>query len=364
MVFKKPISAEFRLYVRFLHQEKGVSVAELKKRYPEVSLRSLYRHAKSKKKINETKETNSKKKRTGRPKKISPRDERQIIRTVYRLRKRPGPFSSKRVRLQSGVTHVVDRSVRRVMNKHGLFYLQARKKGLLSQKDRKCRKKFATHMLQKHNENFWKNKVSFYLDGKSFVHKTNPQDQGSVPRARIWRKRSEGLKPQCTTKGSKVGYGGRVVHMMVGISHQKGVIKCQQYEKMSGDYFATFIRKHFNSMFEASGKSERLFLQDGDPSQNSKKALNAMEEVGANLLKIPPRSPDVNPIENFFHLLDTQLKQDALDKGITKESFEKFALRVKKTALNFPSLTIDNIIESMHKRMKMIVMGNGQRLKY
>ena len=47
----------------------------------------------------------------------------------------------------------------------------------------------------------------------------------------------------------------------------------------------------------------RKVLIDGCPRQNSKKALKALEDVGALVFKIPPHSPDLNLIENFFALV-------------------------------------------------------------
>ena len=45
----------------------------------------------------------------------------------------------------------------------------------------------------------------------------------------------------------------------------------------------------------------KLFLQDGNPIQNSKKANRAFDAIGCKLFAIPARSPDVNPIENIFN---------------------------------------------------------------
>ena len=44
-----------------------------------------------------------------------------------------------------------------------------------------------------------------------------------------------------------------------------------------------------------------MFVQDGDPSQNSKAAKTALSKIGAVQFSIPPRSPDLNPIENVFN---------------------------------------------------------------
>lgn len=45
----------------------------------------------------------------------------------------------------------------------------------------------------------------------------------------------------------------------------------------------------------------KLFLQDGNPSQNTKKASVVLEQVGETILAIPLKSLDMNPIENAFN---------------------------------------------------------------
>ena len=113
------------------------------------------------------------------------------------------------------------------------------------------------------------------------MYKSNPLDQARAPHSRIWHKASEGLKQGCVAKGSKAGMGGKLVKMIVAISYNKGVIICEQYDKMCGAFFEGFIDEHFKSMFHAAGKgASRIFLMDGDPSQNSARAKGAMSRVG------------------------------------------------------------------------------------
>ena len=57
---------------------------------------------------------------------------------------------------------------------------------------------------------------------------------------------------------------------------------------------------------------KRLFVMDNDPCQNSKIAKAALENIGANILKIPPRSQDLNPIEIIFHNVKRTLREEAL----------------------------------------------------
>ena len=61
------------------------------------------------------------KEKVGRKPKLNLRDERSIIRSLYYAQKQDGNFTSKIIKLH-------DRTVRRVLNKYGFHYRQARRK--------------------------------------------------------------------------------------------------------------------------------------------------------------------------------------------------------------------------------------------
>ena len=102
-----------------------------------------------------------------------------------------------------------------------------------------------------------------------------------------------------------------------------------------------------------------LWLQEGDPSQNSAASRMAMKSIPAKLLSILPHSSAINLIENLFHLIKRQLNNDAIVRNINQETFEEFAARVKHTIINFDKNKIDKIIESMSKCIEMIVCNKG-----
>ena len=111
----------------------------------------------------------------------------------------------------------------------------------------------------------------------------------------------------------------------VAISLGTGVCYCKHYEKLSGKLFAEFIENNFLEILKNSCNSTRnVFVQDGDPSQNSKAAKTALSKIGAVQFSIPPRSPDLNPIENVFNLVEKKLSSDAVKYPISKESYAKF----------------------------------------
>lgn len=363
------LTAKMSIYIKFLHQHGKQSIRYLWRKYGvvnNISLATIHRHA-----AGDLNVVNGvqKKGSGGRQKLLNDRHIRHLLRVFYQARCNNPNFSSKKVQLDAGLNNIVsNRTVRRALNANKLYYLQPRKKGLLTLKDLKNRLNFALHIKRNNNNtlDYWTKEIGFFFDGTGFIHKTHPQDQASAPKGRIWRGKGEGLQRGCTAKGSKAGYNGRVANFFVAISYNKGVISCEQYvEKLTGNMFSKFIEDHFGDMFtECHNPESVMFLQDGDPRQNSKVAKDTLARYGFRCHSIPARSPDLNAIENLFHLIDTALREEAIEKEIEHETFEQFSMRVRNCLLNYPKDVIDRVIESMPKRINMIIKHKGRRLKY
>ena len=89
-----------------------------------------------------------------------------------------------------------------------------------------------------------------------------------------------------------------------------------------------------------------------------------MSRPNAVLLSIPPRSPNINPIENIFHLVSKKLRLDALELGIQFESYKQFEERVIQTIKSIPVDLINKIILSTEKHVTLIIKREGGRIKY
>ena len=292
---------------------------------------------------------------------------RLLIRRLNVLRSKEVNFTCKRLMEEAGIDQgrVSVRTVSRFLNSQNYFYLQCAKKGVMNEEDIKKRVRFAKHMKQNYSENVWTEEIGFYLDGTGFTHKQNPLDQASVLKARVCRKKSEHLALGCTAKGHKEGTGGKVLRLIVAISYDKGVICCEPYERMNGRYFASFIDANFHRLFHVAGKgSRRLFVQDGDPSQNSSLARAAMQRTNSTLLKLCPRSPDLACIENLFSIVGRKLRNQAVQGNVRRETFQQFQTRVINTFLSVPVETVNTLISSMPKRIDMVIKSNGKRIKY
>ena len=80
-------------------------------------------------------------------------------------------------------------------------------------------------------------------------------------------------------------------------------------------------------------------------------ALLALRAIECNLHR-KQRSPYLNPIENIFHIVKKQLKDEALNLHITNESFQDFRDRVYRCLDSLDIETIDRTILSMPRRIE------------
>lgn len=361
----KRTDIEKRALVRLYRNETKLSYRQIAKKC-NTSKSAVWRIC-SKKETEKAKKAG--KKKPGRPKKLDERSRRKLLRTLETFRKRNINFCVNDLMKEDNLNqqYVNRRTISRYLNQLGFNYMQARKKGLLNENDKRKRRIYAKKMknVLKTYPDFYSSDIAFYLDGVSFVHKYNPSREAERPNARIWRRKGEGLN--LTSKGSKELAGGRRLHVIVAVAFGRGVVLREPYEKMNGEFFANFVKEHFNLCFAKCGPKrdgQRIFVMDNDPCQNSKLALTALEEVESELHRIPPRSPDLNPIENIFNIVKKTLRDEAVTLNITKENFSSYKERVLQCFDNLDCKIIDRTLCSMPNRIKQIVVGKGKRIKY
>ena len=124
--------------------------------------------------------------------------------------------------------------------------------------------------------------MSLYIGAKEFQYKQNPRDQARALKAMEWAKKSERLFYGCTSTRKKEGSTNS--NFTVGISFRKGVVLCEQYfGPIARTKFAQTVDSSFHSAFENSINPR------------------AVARIGGLVFKITPRSPDLNPTENFFN---------------------------------------------------------------
>ena len=131
--------------------------------------------------------------------------------------------------------------------------------------------------------------------------------------------------------------------------------KC--FLNLRGNIFQSCFREGITTVGNYSFKMETLLKIAGYPRRSLILSLAAF-------LRSPSRSPDLNPIENLFHVAGQRLRIQSLKQKFQYECYEAFCQRIRKTLLSFPVGIIDRRFTSMHKRLDAIIRLKGQRNKY
>ena len=71
---------------------------------------------------------------------------------------------------------------------------------------------------------------------------------------------------------------------------------------------------------------------------------------------IPAESPDVNPIENIFQLLQKKVRKEAFEVHITQESYAQFCNCITKKIKSFPVDVINRSIDSIKGRLQKVTL--------
>ena len=99
------------------------------------------------------------------------------------------------------------------------------------------------------------------------------------------------------------------------------------------------------------------FQQDGASPHTAKKTQAWFEEQGIQILQNPPRSPDLNPIENIWAWIDrhlTRVQISSIDhlKEVLEQEWAKVSLEFCMS-----------LVESMRNRVKKCYLANGGHFK-
>ena len=114
---RKKVDSHTSAILMALHQEMGVSCAELSRRYKGISSRSIYRHTTATKSADGTERKDGRHKNKGWPKKLNTREKRHIIRTLVSLQKQRASFNAKTIQEKSGLTYVSTKTIHRILVK-------------------------------------------------------------------------------------------------------------------------------------------------------------------------------------------------------------------------------------------------------
>ena len=242
--------------------------------------------------------------------------------------------------------NISSRTIRKRLNDAGFYSFFSVKKPFISKKNQKSRLAFAKKYVKK-DLTFWRKVL--WSDESPFVLRFN----GKI---RVWRLPHERYAPYCmrgTVKHDKKinVWGCFAAHGVGNIYTVNGNLDQHQFHQI-------LQRQMFPSAKKLFPDGDFLFQQDNDPKHTAKKNQKYLENKKVNVLDWPSQSPDLNPIENLWSLLDKQLSE-------RNPQNEDQLFEVIKTG--WASLEVEllsKLVKSMPRRCQAVIDAKGLPTKY
>ncbi len=172
---------------------------------------------------------------------------------------------------------------------------------LLSAKNRKRRLKFA-QAHQNWTKEDWKNFA--WSDESRFLLRH------SDGRVRIWCKEHESMDPSCFVSTVQAG-GGGVMLWGIFVWHTLGPLVPIEHRLNTTTAYLSIVADHVHPfMTTVYPSSDGYFQQDNAPCHKAQIISDWFLEHGNEftLLKWPPESPDLNPIEHLWDVVEREIR--------------------------------------------------------
>ena len=107
-------------------------------------------------------------------------------------------------------------------------------------------------------------------------------------------------------------------------------------------------------------KRRFVFQEDNAPVHTAKVARDFLHSNNVELLPWPSQSPDLNPIEKLWSILESGLRKHKPGPSNIQE-LEKIVIEEWKS---IPKEIYQNLISSMPSRIQAVISANGDHTKY
>ena len=157
--------------------------------------------------------------------------------------------------------------------------------------------------------------------------------------------------------------GGGGVMIWAGIIGDKlvGPYRIPQGVKVTSAAYCQFLQEVFVPWLDdipLSTLRDLVFMHDNAPSHSARATqtfLGSLGIEGEKLMKWPPCSPDLNPIENFWAIIKRHIYADGRQFFSNEDLWEA----IKVASESVPSSTIKNLTDSVDNRLFEVIKRSG-----
>ena len=238
-------------------------------------------------------------------------------------------------------------TARRILRRHGLRGCIATKKPFISAKNRKARLQWAKHHPQWTPQKW---STVLFSDEKKFNR------LGSDGRVYVRRRIGEALLPNCL-RGTVKGGGGSLMAWAcfsacgTGPVHRiHGIMNQHVYRQIMEDVMLPHAEENMPLRW--------WFQQDNDPKHTARSVGRWFREERVPLLPWPSQSPDLNPIENLWNMVDATVK------AASPATVNELEAVLHQAWTSIPRSTCARLVASMPRRCAAVIKSKGYATKY
>ena len=235
------------------------------------------------------------------------------------------------------------RCIQETLHKEGYRKVAARKKPLLTKKQRRARRNFARNYrdwgLNEWREVLWSDEATFFVsDSKG---------------KRVWR--APGADPLTENLiSANVKYPS---YLMVwgsfGYGGKGDLVILPRNETVNKEVYYTLLNLHLESSFESSKTS--IFQQDGAPAHTARLLKEWFADASIDVIQDwPGNSPDISPIENLWAIMKSRMR------NLDTSSLPKLEDAIRKTWDELDDAHLRNLADSVPKRLRK-VLARGRK---
>lgn len=285
--------------------------------------------------------------RSGRPSKLTHREKRDILKTVKLNPRITAAKIQENVKEKFG-KEIHEDTLRKIVKKAGYHSRVARRKPHISETNKKKRMDFANKFISKPPE-FWE-QVLFSDESKFCIF-------GIKGRKLVWRKNGTALDKQNLFPTVKHGGGGVMVWGCMAANGVGNLVFIDSI--MDQRVYMDILKTNLKQSAQKLGLGDDFwFQQDNDPKHTAHNIKLWLLYNTKNQLQSPPQSPDLNPIELLWDLLERKIRQHHITskemlKNVISEEWGKISTEETK-----------KLVLSMPKRLSEVLYRKGYPTSY
>jgi transposase len=285
--------------------------------------------------------------RSGRPPILSDQDRRQLVRLTKGNRQATLEQLTEEFNKSLTVSASVQ-TIRRALHIQGYYGRTAKKKPFVSEINRKKRRFWC--LARRNWSDEW-NKVIFSDESRFEIFDNDSHKW-------VWRRANEKYEKDCLKPTVQKSDG--IMLWGCFCKDQLGPLVLVD-GRITADRYIRLLRQHLLPFLNTLGHDTYLFQDDNAPVHTARRTKEWKERnLGDSTLPWPAQSPDLNPIEHLWDVLERRVR---LRNPKTKNKVQLFDA-LQEEWRNLAPETYAKLVHSMPRRVDAVIRANGNPTRY